>query len=40
MGTGLSDQAMQEVYNKLKELVVDKPPAMLKYKEKNIDVWF
>ena len=40
MGTGLSDEAMTKIYNQLKELIVDKPPAILKYKEKNVDVWF
>ena len=40
IGTGLSDEMLEKVYNKLKETVIQTPSSSLKYKEKNIDVWF
>lgn len=39
IGTGFSDEILVKIYNQLKDLVVDKPPFMLRHKEKNVDVW-
>lgn len=39
VGTGFSDEALEFIYNRLKDLVVDKAPKNLKYKEKNVNVW-
>lgn len=39
VGTGFSDEALQTIYGQLKDLIVDKAPSNLKYKEKNIDTW-
>jgi DNA ligase-1 len=39
VATGLSDEALAKFYNQFKDLVVDKPPENLKFKEKNIDMW-
>jgi len=39
VGTGFTDETLEFVHNRLKDLVVDNPPALLKFKEKNVDVW-
>lgn len=39
VGTGFSDEALEFIHGRLKDLVVDKAPSNLKYKEKNMDVW-
>lgn len=39
MGGGLGDELLAKVYNELKDMIIDKPPSNLRYKEKNIDVW-
>jgi DNA ligase-1 len=39
MGGGIVDELMAKIFNELKDMVVDKPPSNLRYKEKNVDVW-
>ena len=39
VGTGFSDEALQQIYEKLKDLVIEKAPSNLKFKEKNVDTW-
>jgi DNA ligase 1 len=39
IGTGFSDEIFAKLYTQLSELVIDKAPSNLKYKEKNVDVW-
>lgn len=39
MASGITDELMVKLYNQFKDLVIDKPPQYLKYKEKNVDVW-
>lgn len=39
VGTGFSDEALEFIHNRLKDIVVDNAPAGLKFKEKNIDTW-
>jgi len=39
IGTGFSDENLELIHNKLKDLVMDKAPNDLKFREKNIDVW-
>ena len=39
IGTGFSDEFLLKIHNQLKEIVVDKAPEGLKFKEKNVDVW-
>lgn len=39
VGTGFSDEALENIHNRLKDLVIDKAPPNLKYKDKNVDVW-
>ena len=38
VGTGFSDEALENIHNRLKDLVIDKAPPNLKYKDKNVDV--
>jgi DNA ligase-1 len=39
MGGGINDELLVKIYEQLKDLVVDKAPANLRHKEKNVDVW-
>lgn len=39
VGTGFSDEALIRIHKQLSELVIDKAPSNLKYREKNVDVW-
>lgn len=39
VGTGFSDEALQSIYEQLKDLVTEKAPQGLKFKDKNVDVW-
>ena len=39
VGTGFSDESLQSIYEQLKDLVTEKPPQNLKFKDKNVDVW-
>ena len=39
VGTGFTDEAFEFIENRLKDLVVDKAPPGLKFKEKNVDTW-
>ena len=39
VGTGFSDEALQAIYAELKDLVTDRAPANLKYKEMNVNTW-
>lgn len=39
VGTGFSDEALQSIYDQLKDLTIEKAPNNLKYKDKNIDTW-
>lgn len=39
VGTGFSDEALKEIYEQLKDLVIDKAPQNLKFKDKNVDTW-
>ena len=39
VGTGFSDEALQAIYAELKDLVTDRAPPNLKFKEKNVDTW-
>ena len=39
VGTGFSDESLQAIYEQLKDLVTEKPPQNLKFKDKNVDVW-
>ena len=39
VGTGFSDEALIRIYKQLSELIVDKAPKNLKFKDKNVDVW-
>lgn len=39
VGTGFSDEVLKEVYDILKDLVIEKAPPNLKFKDKNTDVW-
>ena len=39
VGTGLTDENLELVHNRLKDLVIDKPPSNLKFHDKNTDVW-
>ena len=39
VGTGFSDEALQQINDVLKDLVIDKAPNNLKFKDKNIDTW-
>jgi DNA ligase 1 len=39
VGTGFSDESLKENYELLKDLVTDRPPNNLKFKDKNVDVW-
>ena len=39
MGGGIADELLVKIFNDLKDMVVDKPPSNLRFKEKNVDVW-
>ena len=39
MGGGIADELMAKIFNELKDMIVDKPPSNLRFKEKNVDVW-
>lgn len=39
MGGGIPDDLMIKIFNEMKDLIVDKPPSNLRFKEKNVDVW-
>jgi DNA ligase 1 len=39
MGGGIGDELLLKIYNDLKDMVIDKPPSNLRFKEKNVDVW-
>lgn len=39
VGTGFSDEALEFIHNRLKDLVVDRAPSNLKFKDKNVDTW-
>lgn len=39
VGSGFTDENLELIHNRLKDLVVDNPPTNLKFKEKNVDVW-
>ena len=28
-----------KIFNEMKDMVIDKPPSNLRFKEKNVDVW-
>ena len=40
VGTGFSDEVLEKLYKELSVLEVDNAPSNLRFKEKNIDVWF
>ena len=39
IGTGFSDENLQKIHEQLQPIELDNAPPLLKYKEKNIDVW-
>ena len=39
VGTGFSDEALEMIHGRLKDLVIDRAPHNLKYKDKNVNVW-
>ena len=39
MGGGISVELMATIYNEMKDMVIDKAPSNLRFKEKNVDVW-
>ncbi len=39
MGGGIGDELMAKIFNEMKDMVIDKAPSSLRFKEKNVDVW-
>ena len=39
VGTGFTDENLEFIHNRLKDLEVDRAPSNLKFKDKNVDVW-